>query len=81
MGTLNAVEEFAFEGAGIQCGPRVKAVETVWFEGPMILKPESQRKDDYPKDHAGDLTIAADAALGVHRWSCRTSRIRISTTA
>ncbi len=66
--------EFVFEGSGIHAPPRVNAVETIWFEGPMILKPESQRKDDYPKDHAGDLTIDRDAALGVHRWSCRTSQ-------
>ncbi len=66
--------EFSIEGGGIHASPLVKAVETIWFEGPMILKPESQRKDDYPKDHAGELTIDRDAPLGVHRWSCRTSQ-------
>ena len=66
--------EFSIEGGGIHASPLVKAVETIWFDGPMILKPESQRRDDYPKDHAGDITIDRDAPLGVHRWSCRTSQ-------
>ena len=66
--------EFSIDGAGLHASPRVKEVGTIWFEGPMILKPESQRKDDYPKDHAGDITIDLDAPPGVHRWSCRTSQ-------
>ncbi len=66
--------EFAIEGSDIHASPRVNAVETIWFEGPMILKPESQKKDDYPKDHTGELTIDRETPLGVHRWNCRTSQ-------
>ena len=66
--------DFAMEGSGAKADAVVKETDTVWFEGPMILKPESQKKDDYPKDHLGSVTTAPDAPLGQRRWSCRTSQ-------
>ena len=66
--------EFEMDGPSVKAGASVKPVETIWFEGPMILKPESQKKEDYPKDYAGEVTLDANAPPGVHRWSCRTSQ-------
>lgn len=65
---------FEMTGGGVQAAPEVKAVENFWIEGPMILKPDSQQKEDYPKDHGGRVTIAPDAAPGVRHWNCRTSQ-------
>ena len=65
---------FEMTGGGVQASPEVKGVENFWIEGPMILKPESQGKEDYPKDHAGDVTIAREAMPGVRHWHCRTSQ-------
>lgn len=65
---------FEMTGGGVQAAPEVAAVENFWIEGPMILKPDSQQKEDYPKDHAGRVTIAPDAAPGVRPWNCRTSQ-------
>ncbi len=36
--------------------------------------PASQRKEDYPKDYAGKVTIAQDAAPGVRYWRVSTSQ-------
>jgi hypothetical protein len=65
---------FEIIGGGVQASPEVTAVENFWIEGPMILKPDSQGKEDFPKDHAGRVTIAPDAAPGVWHWNCRTSQ-------
>jgi hypothetical protein len=65
---------FEMVGGGVQAVPEVAAVENFWIEGPMILKPDSQQKEDYPKDHAGRVTIAPDAVPGVRHWNCRTSQ-------
>ncbi len=65
---------FEMTGGGVQASPDVKGVENFWIEGPMILKPDSQGKEDYPKDHAGRVTLAADAMPGVRHWDCRTSQ-------
>jgi hypothetical protein len=51
-------------GPGVTAGPRLKSVPTRWFEGPLLPIPESQRAEDYPKDLAGEIAIAKDAALG-----------------
>jgi hypothetical protein len=65
---------FEMTGGGVQAAPEVAAVEHFWIEGPMILKPDSQQKEDYPKDHGGRVIIAPDAAPGVRHWNCRTSQ-------
>ncbi len=71
---LHGQAGFEMTGGGVQASPEVAAVENFWIEGPMILKPDSQQKEDYPKDHAGRVTIAADATPGVRHWNCRTSQ-------
>src|SRR6185436_4489948 len=71
---LHGRAAFEMTGGGVQASPEVKDIENFWIEGPMILKPESQGKEDYPKDHAGEVTIARDATPGVRHWHCRTSQ-------
>jgi hypothetical protein len=65
---------FHLEGAGIEAPPRIRSTETIWFEGPVIPLPASQRAEDYPKDHACSLKIAADASAGVRYWRVATSQ-------
>jgi hypothetical protein len=65
---------FVMTGGGVQVSPEVKGVENFWIEGPMILKPDSQKGEDYPKDHAGQVTVAPDAVPGVRHWHCQTSQ-------
>ncbi|MFN0080056.1 MAG: hypothetical protein ACKVY0_26620 [Prosthecobacter sp.] len=66
--------EFVMNDAKIEAPREVKEVETFWIEGPMITKPASQKGEDYPRDHAVALKIAADAAPGIRHWHCRTSQ-------
>ncbi|HUY93381.1 MAG TPA: PPC domain-containing protein [Pirellulales bacterium] len=61
-------------GPGVAASPRILPVETVWFEGPVIPLPASQQKEDYPKDYAGAVAIAADAPPGLRRWRVSTSQ-------
>lgn len=71
---LHGRASFHVAGEKIKATPEVIAVENFWIEGPMILKPDSQQKEDYPKDHGGQITVAADALPGVRHWHCRTSQ-------
>lgn len=64
---------FALDGPGVVASPRVKAVPTVWFDGPMLPLPESQRQEDYPRDLAGSVQVAADAPLGPRRGHVATA--------
>ncbi len=61
-------------GPGVAASPRIAPVETIWFEGPIVPLPASQQKEDYPKDYAGDVAIAADAPLGLRCWRVATSQ-------
>ncbi len=55
-------------GPGVEpATPHLEPTRTLWFEGPMLPLPESQAAEDYPKDTAARVHIAADAALGVRR--------------
>ena len=65
---------FEFSGPGVSAAKRIERTETTWFEGPVIPQPASQRKEDYPKDYAGSLDIAADTALGSRYWRVSTSQ-------
>ena len=65
---------FEMLGAGVKFKPEIKHIETVWFEGPLIFQPLSQQGENYPKDHANELTIAPSAALGHRLWRCWTSQ-------
>jgi hypothetical protein len=70
VGGLNLHQSSSFEmlGPGIQAGNQLRRTRTVWFEGPVLPLPESQQQEDYPKDMAGRVQIAADAPLGVRYW-------------
>jgi hypothetical protein len=61
-------------GPGIAASPRIKRTETVWFEGPLIPQPASQRKEDYPKDYLGSVKVAEASPLGIRRWRVNTSQ-------
>ena len=66
--------QFAMEGEGITAPSEIKEVPTIWFEGPMLIEPASQKGEDYPKDHLGSVTVANDAPPGTRTWWCRTSQ-------
>ena len=65
---------FEMLGSGVKTSSLIKLTKTVWFEGPMILQPLSQRGEDYPKDHAGQVEIKKNATLGFRLWRCWTSQ-------
>ncbi|MDA0813142.1 MAG: hypothetical protein O3C21_12250 [Verrucomicrobia bacterium] len=71
---LHGEASFDMLGPGVAASPKVREVETFFFEGPLIPMPASQQKEDYPRDHAGQVTIAADAAVGVRYWHVSTSQ-------
>jgi hypothetical protein len=52
---------FDVAGAGFTGSGMLKPVETIFFDGPLILRPTSQQREDYPKDHLGRVVIARDA--------------------
>src|SRR5262249_20165196 len=57
---LHGEAAFSMYGTGVKADGRVREVPTVWFEGPIVPLPASQQKEDYPKDHAGEVQIAAE---------------------
>src|SRR5207249_4270348 len=61
-------------GPGVTASKHLHSVPTLWFEGPMLQLPESQRTEDYPKDMQGEVAIAADAPLGLRPWRLWTSQ-------
>ncbi len=65
---------FEMTGPGVDASPRIERTKTIWFEGPLIPQPASQRKEDYPKDYLGAVTIAEDAPLGIRKWRVSTSQ-------
>lgn len=71
---LHEGAQFEMLGPGVVASPRISPVETVWFEGPIVPLPASQQKEDYPKDYAGKVSIAADAPLGPRYWRVATSQ-------
>ncbi len=67
-------------GPGVQATPLIyRAPHTAWFEGPVVPKPYSSDREDYPKDQAGAVSIAPDAELGVRRFRVWTSQGVIPT--
>src|SRR5688500_4529579 len=65
---------FEILGQGITAPRKLTPMPTRWFEGPLLPLPDSQRQEDYPKDMATQLKIAADAAPGVRYWHLATSQ-------
>ncbi len=65
---------FEMAGPGVKASAKLVRVPTVWFEGPILPLPDSQRQEDYPKDMAGNVLITADAPLGLRHWRLTTSQ-------
>ena len=65
---------FEMTGPGVSASARIERTKTVWFEGPLIPQPASQRKEDYPNDYLGLVKIAKGAPLGFRRWRVNTSQ-------
>ena len=61
-------------GSGIKAPKRITGVETVFFEGPVIPQPASQRKEDYPRDYEAHFRIDAKTPPGVRYWRVSTSQ-------
>ena len=60
-----------FDATDVQAPATIQRRETVWFEGPIVPLPESQKAEDYPNDYAAKLTIAPQAATGARCATCR----------
>lgn len=66
---------FEMLGAGVEASQElVRAEQTLWFEGPVIPLPDSQKQEDYPWAQNGTVLIASDAPLGFRRWRVWTSQ-------
>lgn len=65
---------FEMLGPGVTATPKLTRTRTIWFEGPILPLPDSQRQEDYPKDMAGQVKIAGDAPLGPRHWRVWTSQ-------
>lgn len=72
VGGHNLHERAAFEmlGPGVTAPVELLRGATIWFEGPLIRQPASQRSEDYPQDYAGQIAIAADSPSGERWWRC-----------
>jgi hypothetical protein len=60
--------DFEMHGSGLDAPKRVDLTDTVWFEGPFVPKPLSQKEEDYPKDYNGRVTIKKSAKRGNRYW-------------
>jgi hypothetical protein len=58
---------FELLGGGVEAGKQLQRTRTVWFEGPILPLPDSQQAEDYPRDMAGEVRVAADAPPGPRR--------------
>lgn len=65
---------FEMLGAGVSADKQLRPMKTLWFEGPVLPLPESQQAEDYPRDQAGVVKIAADASLGARGWRLSTAQ-------
>jgi hypothetical protein len=61
---------FRILGEGIQAFPKATPMETLYFQGPLIYQPDSQKAEDYPLDHLATLQISKDAIPGIRYWTC-----------
>jgi hypothetical protein len=76
VGGLNLHKSCGFEmlGRGVTVSNTLQRTKTVWFEGPVLPLPDSQQQEDYPKDMAGQVALAADAPLGLRHWRLWTAQ-------
>jgi hypothetical protein len=70
IGGLNLLRNPSLEmlGPGVKIISKLQPTKTVWFEGPLLPLPDSQQQEDYPKDYASSVQIAANAPLGIRSW-------------
>ena len=61
-------------GPGVEADQVLRGTKTVWFEGPLLPLPDSQQQEDYPKDMAGKVVLAADAPVGMRHWRLWTAQ-------
>lgn len=75
VGGLNLFDRCRWEviGKGLTASNELTRIPTVWFEGPVLPLPDSQRQEDYPADMRGEVRIADDAPLGIGRARLWTS--------
>ncbi len=71
---LHEAAALRIDGAGVEVPARITRGSTIWFEGPVIPQPPSQRSEDYPVDYDGSFKVAADAKLGAREWSVSTAQ-------
>src|SRR5262249_55381821 len=76
VGGLNLHKSCGFEmlGPGVTATNTLQRTKTVWFGGPVLPLPDSQQQEDYPKDMAGQVTLAADAPPGLRHWRLWTAQ-------
>ncbi|MCA9114997.1 MAG: PPC domain-containing protein [Planctomycetaceae bacterium] len=76
VGGLNLHESPAFliRGEGVTATSPLSRMETIWFEGPVIRQPASQKKETYPRDYRGSIQIDAAAKPGTRFWHLSTSQ-------
>jgi hypothetical protein len=65
---------FEMLGPGFETQKRIRQIDTIWFESPLIPQPASQQAEDYPKDYACTVKITPDAELGPRAWRAWTSQ-------
>ncbi|MFO0965690.1 MAG: hypothetical protein U0793_08915 [Gemmataceae bacterium] len=76
VGGLFLQEKCGFEmlGPGLKAPSELRRTRTLWFEGPILPLPDSQRAEDYPKDMAGRIEIALHAPPGLRHWRLWTAQ-------
>ena len=62
------------DGDGLTGESPLQPTTTLWFEGPRIRQPASQRKETYPRDYQSTFHIDQQARQGLHRWHLATSQ-------
>lgn len=55
---------FMLLGPGVKADSQLKRTQTIYFEGPILPLPDSQRQENYPQDMLGTIRIDANAPLG-----------------
>ncbi|WP_439628495.1 hypothetical protein [Gemmata sp.] len=76
IGGLFLHDRCAFDLAapGVKASPELVRDKRLWFEGPVLPLPDSQRQEDYPADMRGSVALAADAKVGPVRGRVFTSQ-------
>jgi hypothetical protein len=61
-------------GPCVKASPVVRRTDSLWFEGPILPLPESQRQEDYPRAMTGTVEIAKDSPPGDRHVLLRTAQ-------